>query len=233
MAQTAAKYAHEGDSIDYTPVGAVTAGDIIELSGYAFPVISNIAAGVLGALSAEGVWDIPKATGAIAAGIDVYWDNNGDPNVGTAGTGAATATATGNTVLGKAVIDAASGDTYVRVMLATGATSTAQPIFTPEAVAAAGSSQSDATAVGASTGFVHATAADATKGIKLPAAVAGRTIIVKNSDAANAVLKVYPATGDAINAISANSALSMAAKTSAVFVALDGTTWYTVSLLPS
>jgi cobalamin biosynthesis protein CobD/CbiB len=58
-------------------------------------------------------------------------------------------------------------------------------------------------------------------------------IVIKNSDAANAVLKVWPATGDAINAIAANSALSMAAKTSALFVSLDGTTWYTTPLLPS
>jgi hypothetical protein len=56
---------------------------------------------------------------------------------------------------------------------------------------------------------------------------------VKNADAANAILKVYPDTGDAINALAANAALSMAAKTSAVFVAFDATTWYTIPLLPS
>lgn len=102
-----------------------------------------------------------------------------------------------------------------------------------EAVAAAGSAQGDATAMAATTTFVHATGADATKGIKLVAAAAGRVVIIKNADAANAVLKVYPATGDAINALSADAAISLAAKTSAVFVALDATTWYTIPLLPS
>jgi len=57
--------------------------------------------------------------------------------------------------------------------------------------------------------------------------------IVKNDDTANAVLKVYPNTSDTINALSANAALSMAAKTAAVFVAYDATAWFTVPLLPS
>lgn len=103
-----------------------------------------------------------------------------------------------------------------------------------EAVAAAGSAQGDATAI-TETGpaFIHGTGADGTKGIILPAAAAGRILFIKNSDAANAVLKVYPASGDAINALAGDVAISMAAKTSAVFVALDATTWYTIPLLPS
>jgi len=100
-----------------------------------------------------------------------------------------------------------------------------------DAVAATGSAQGDAAAV--AEGFTHATDADATKGVKLPTAAAGKVCLIKNSDAANAVLKVYPDTDDAINALSADAALSMAAKTSALFVALDATTWYTLPLLPS
>lgn len=99
------------------------------------------------------------------------------------------------------------------------------------AVAATGSVQGDAAAV--TEGFTHATAADGTKGVVLPTAAAGKVCLIKNSDAANAILKVYPASSDAINALSANAALSMAAKTSAYFVALDATTWYTLPLLPS
>ena len=101
------------------------------------------------------------------------------------------------------------------------------------AVAAAGSDNTDATAIEAY-GVVHATGADATKGVKLPAAAAGKIIIIKNSDAANAVLKVYPATGDKINSGTATTgSLDMAAKTSAVLVAIDDTDWFSVSLLPS
>lgn len=233
MAQTAARSVSDGDAFDYTPVAAKTAGTIVEIGSRAFPLPIDLAANELGALPVEGVWDVPKATGAISAGDGVYWDNDGTPNTGDASSGAATTTSTTNTWLGIAVAAAASGDTYVRVALCNGPMTTTIPVFTPEAVAAAGTVQADATAIGATTGFAHCTGADATKGVKLPAASAGKTLVVKNSDAANAVLKVWPATGDAINALSANAALSMAAKTSALFVALDATTWYTTPLLPS
>ncbi len=103
-----------------------------------------------------------------------------------------------------------------------------------QAPAAAGNAQGNGTAVtAASPALVHATGADGTKGIVLPAAAAGKVYFVKNADAANAILKVYPASGDAINALAADAAISMAAKTACVFVALDATTWFTFPLLPS
>jgi len=98
-------------------------------------------------------------------------------------------------------------------------------------VAAAGSNQGNAAAVTA--GFTLVTDANATKGVVLPAASAGLVVIIKNADAANAVLKVYPASGDAINALAANASYDMAAKTSMLLVAYDATTWYTVPLLAS
>lgn len=98
-----------------------------------------------------------------------------------------------------------------------------------ETVAAAGSTQGDATAMSAD--FVLVSAADATKGVILPAPVAGRVLMLKNN--ANAVLKVYPATGGAINALSANGAISLAALVGAVFVASSTTQWFTIPLLPS
>lgn len=107
-------------------------------------------------------------------------------------------------------------------------------VFTPETVAAAGSVQGDAGAVTSNLpAVILATGADATKGIILPAAFPGAVAIVKNRDSDNAILKVYPATGGAINAIAANGAISMAAKTSAVFSSVDGTNWFTTPLLPS
>lgn len=101
------------------------------------------------------------------------------------------------------------------------------------AVAAAGSDNTDAAAISAY-GVVHATGADGTKGVKLPAAAAGKVVIVKNSDAANAVLKVYPGASDKINSGTATTgSLNMAAKTAAMFVAIDDVDWFTVPLLPS
>jgi hypothetical protein len=96
-------------------------------------------------------------------------------------------------------------------------------------VAATGTNQ--ATAASVSDGFTLVSAADGTKGVKLPAAVAGRTVILKNN--ANAVLKVWPASGDAVNAIAADSNYVLAAFTSSLLVAYDSTTWYSVPLLAS
>jgi predicted RecA/RadA family phage recombinase len=105
------------------------------------------------------------------------------------------------------------------------------PTFPSATVAATGSDQSGAAAI--ATGITWVTAADGTKGVKLPAAAAGLVCFVKNDDTANAVLPVYPNTDDTINALAANASLDMAAKTSAVFVCYDGTAWFTVPLLPS
>jgi hypothetical protein len=135
---------------------------------------------------------------------------------------------------GVAIPTISSTDTLTNKTLTSPTITGALQTLAVEAVAAAGTNQGNAGAITSTTGaFVHVTAADATKGAVLPAAAAGRWLIVKNSDAANAVLKLYPASGDAINALSANASLDMAAKTSAVLVALDATTWYTVPLLPS
>jgi hypothetical protein len=110
----------------------------------------------------------------------------------------------------------------------TGATQT----LTTATLAAAGNSQATAGAIVSPSGsFILVSGADATKGVVLPAAAAGLIYYIKGID--NAVLKVYPNTSDVINALSGDAALSMAAKTAAVFIAYDATTWYTFSLLPS
>ena len=100
-----------------------------------------------------------------------------------------------------------------------------------ETVAAAGAAATTATAATVY-GVIVATGADGTKGIKLPTAAAGKVAIVKNTVAA--ILKVYPDTSDKINGGTATTgSLSMAASTSAVFVAYDAENWFTVPLLPS
>ena len=124
-----------------------------------------------------------------------------------------------------------NGTTVGANLTAAGALTAYVPV---QVLAAAGSVQGDAGAITAgSNGHVHVTGADATKGVKLPAAVAGYKLTIKNDDTANAVLKVWPNTSDAINAIVADSALSMAAKTSMTIVAIDAVTWHTIPLLPS
>ena len=55
--------------------------------------------------------------GVIAEGTDIYWDADGDPVGGTAGTGCATTVSTDNTYMGKSVAAAGSSDETVRVRL--------------------------------------------------------------------------------------------------------------------
>lgn len=346
----------EGSKIDYTPVAAVAAGAVVLIGTIPMVADLDISAGALGALATEGVYDVVKKTGALSVGDAIYWDVDGDPVGGTAGTGCASGTASDGNLMGLCVLAAGSSDATVRVkitaakrtatiagsvtadditgsdsslgigglaaaqggaIVVTGGTSSTganaggavslvggtpgatgvggaasvtggaggatsgtggavtiaggagtngnasggavtinggakngsgsdgaitiggsntasitlgkMPRIPTATVAAAGSVQGDAAAV--VEGFTLVSAADATKGVILPSAVAGMQVIIKNGAAA--VLKIYPNTSDAINAIAANSALSIASLTSVLLVAYDATTWYSVPLLPS
>ena len=93
----------------------------------------------------------------------------------------------------------------------------------PVAVAAAGSTQADAAAL--PEGALHVvSAADGTKGVVLPAAVAGAVCRVYNTHASNG-LKVWPASGDDINDGTGDAAVTIEGKTLAYFEAADATTW--------
>ena len=100
---TQARFIHTGNVIDYTPGSAVGAGDVIVLGNTIAIAKLDIAANVLGALATRGVFDGVKATGAINLGDAVYWDADGDPVGGEAGSGAFTTTAAGNIYAGRAV----------------------------------------------------------------------------------------------------------------------------------
>lgn len=230
MAQTPATRRSEGETIDYTPGSAVSAGDVVVQGRVVGIAPQAIAASVKGTLDVTGIWNVPKdVTNFSSVGLPVYWNATGDPYGGTAGSGCATRNARGNTFMGFCVETAGTTTGDCDVLLH----SPNKPFDTTVSatVAATGSAQGNAAQV--DLGFTLVTGADATKGVLLPVAEAGRICIIKNVDAANAVLKVYPASGDAINALSANASLDMAAKTSALLVAYDSTTWYSVPLLPS
>jgi len=345
----------------------------------------------LNSLDTDGVYDVPKDSSTFTAGDAVYWNTTANPVTGTAGTGAATSTASGANLMGVAIADAATGVSYVRIKLtaakrttsiagsvtadditgsdsslgivgapaatvtsaggavviagaaggatsgtggtatiaggagtagnsaggvssvtggagqgsaaggvgkvvggvggATGAGGAAQvtggaggatsgtggavviaagagsggnanggdvtinagakngsgadgaitigstaasitfgkmPRIPTATVAAAGTVQGDAAAI--TEGFTLVTGST-NAGVKLPSAVAGMVVIIKNNVAGN--MKVWPNTSDAINAISADSAYTMATVTSAMFVAYDATTWYTIPLVAS
>ena len=108
-----ATYIHEGTSIDYTPGADVSAGDVIVQNELVGVAKRDIPANTLGALSAAGVFDFPKATGvgtAIDEGLDVYWDEGGtvattDPAAGT------------NKKIGRSVAAADDNATTVRIRM--------------------------------------------------------------------------------------------------------------------
>lgn len=111
MAQ--ATYIQPGARIDYTPAAAVTAGDIvIQNAEFAGIASADIAAGRLGALAVEGVFDVAKQVGVFTTfevGDNVYWDDLNERAVTIGG---------GNAYLGKCIRPAANNDSSVRVKLA-------------------------------------------------------------------------------------------------------------------
>lgn len=97
-------------------------------------------------------------------------------------------------------------------------------------VAGAGSIQSDAAAL--LEGFQVITGANGTLGWRLPTAVAGMRVTIKGTTAG--VAKIWPATGAQINAVGADTAMSLASGViPAIFIAKTATQWYTIPLLPS
>lgn len=108
-------------------------------------------------------------------------------------------------------------------------TFSSMPRFPVATVAAAGNAQGNAAALVEGVNIV--TGPDDTKGVVLPTAVAGAIVIVKVGDGAD--LKVYPASGAAINALSANAAITVVDDVCFMFIATSTTQWYTLPLLPS
>jgi predicted RecA/RadA family phage recombinase len=91
MAQVPAIFRQTGDSVDHVPSGDMTAGDVAILGTNLVGIAkSDIPADTLGALSIVGMYEGPKVTGAISAWAALYWDEDGDPLGGTAGSGALT-----------------------------------------------------------------------------------------------------------------------------------------------
>lgn len=107
MAQ--AQFVSDGLLIDHTPGSAVAAGEVVVQGDLVAVAPSPIAAGETRSLCVRGVFDCAKSTGvAYTVGQLLYWDNTNK---------VVTATATGNKLLGKVVVAAASADVIVRVLV--------------------------------------------------------------------------------------------------------------------
>lgn len=212
------------EAIDYTPSAAVTSGDVVVLNGIVGVAVTDIAANDKGSLTVEGLFKLPKTTAAWVRGLPVHWNPTGDPDNGTAGTGAANQIGVG-TYAGICAETAASGDDYGVVNL-----NRQSNLLAVNSVTAAGSVIGDAAQL--SQGLNLVTGADGTKGVILPVAVPGMVVIIKGLT--SGVLKVWPKTSSQINAVGASTAYSMTTGLMPITLIASSTTqWYTLPLVAS
>jgi predicted RecA/RadA family phage recombinase len=87
----AKNFKQEGKRINFTASAAVVSGDLLIMGELAAVALTDVDSGAKGVAAVEGVWELPKkATGVINQGDKVYWDADGNPYVGDAGSGCLT-----------------------------------------------------------------------------------------------------------------------------------------------
>ncbi|MFN9436577.1 MAG: DUF2190 family protein, partial [Planctomycetota bacterium] len=90
-------------------VGALASGDVVVQGDLVGVTLRPIAAGELGSLAVDGVFDFTKNTGvAYTVGTILYWDDTNN---------VVTTTSAGNKQIGKVVRAAGTTDTLARVRL--------------------------------------------------------------------------------------------------------------------
>jgi sugar lactone lactonase YvrE len=176
--------------------------------------ITGSSSTTLNSLTSSGTTSLATSTAAQTVALGSGATVSGSTktlNIGTAGVSGSTTTinigsavsgATSTTTLNGLVIDSISA-----------------------AVSAAGTTQGTATGLVSNINNVTVVATGAT-GVRLPTAVAGMRILVRNSDSAD-TLSIYPATGGTINALAANAAFTLAAGSTIELMATTATQWYT------
>ena len=168
----------------------------------------------IGGTSGTGTQTIGRSTVSQTTNIQAGATASGSTkaiNIGTAGLSGSTT----NIAIGSAVSGATSRTTLNGIVVNS----------ISAAVSAAGATQATATALVSNVNNVTVVAAGA-DGVRLPTAVAGMRILVRNSDSAD-TLSIYPATGGTINALAANAAFTLAAGSITELMATTTTQWYT------
>jgi hypothetical protein len=116
--------------------------------------------------------------------------------------------------------------------LASGAATLNVKFSSANLAANATGTQASGTLISANVANVTVSSAGAAFSVTLPPAVPGLEIDVCTTTAVNTVA-VFPSTGHTINALSANSGLTMAALTSATFICTVAGAWFTSPRVPS
>jgi len=107
----------KGQKLRFTAMIGVIAGAPVVVGSRLGVADSNIGTGESGVLTMEGVFSLPKASGAITQGVDCYFDIDGTPVGGASNAGAITTTSSGNVAAGYAFAAAGDTDTHVKVKL--------------------------------------------------------------------------------------------------------------------
>jgi hypothetical protein len=218
---TVFQYYTEGNSLKLDTSKLYVGGDLtvdsnftVSSSAYIDNNLNVQGTTTVGTFTVSGTPNIGTSTGALTISLGTGATTSGSLktlNIGTAGVsgsttainiGSAVSGATSTTTLNGLVIDSISA-----------------------AVSAAGATQATATALVSNINNVTVVAA-AADGVRLPTAVAGMRILVRNSDALD-TLKIYPATGAQINALGANAASTLTAGLTIELMATTTTQWYT------
>ena len=228
MTQVPATYRQIGDTIDYTPDSAVTAGDVVVFGTNLITIAPcDIAANEKRAVATRGVFNVPKDSSNVTAGMPAYWDADGDPVGGTAGTGAFTSNSALGPFAGFFIEAAGAGVGDCDMVLRSVDSATVPGSFAAIPVATVtvgGTAIGNANAL--ADGFSYVTGADDTAAVKLPPAAEGKICIVKNA-VANKILKVFPTVDDTINAGAANAVYNQGNGALRVYVAYNAVAWYT------
>jgi len=168
----------------------------------------------LGGTSGTGTITVGQSTVSQTTNIQAGATASGSTktmNIGTAGVSGSTTTI----AIGSAVSGATSTTTLSGLVVNS----------ITAAVSAAGTTQGTATGLVSNINNVTVVTA-AAAGVRLPTAVAGMRILIRNSDSAD-TLSIYPATGGTINALAANAAFTLAAGSTIELMATTTTQWYT------
>ncbi len=120
-----AQFVQAGEMIDYRPLAAVGAGDVIVLGERVLVAKQSIEPGRLGSLAAAGAFDVAKDASAFQMGAAVYWDSGATP-VGNVGLGAAVANEAEGVYMGSALLEASGQAPTVRVLLGASAATGSQ-----------------------------------------------------------------------------------------------------------
>ena len=177
-----ATYAQLGEAIDYTPVAAVDAGDVVVIAtDWIGVAATDIAAGRKNSLTVKGVFDFLKATGrTFSTGDILFWNSSAELATGVTGS---------NALIGRVFKAAGASDTVVRAQLGagvqgnkgptgasvTGPTGAAGTATGPAGAAGAAGSTGAAGAAGAAGATGPTGAASTVAGPTGPAGAAGAT----------------------------------------------------------